>query len=215
MGKIRTKTMKEEVLAVIARLDRRGYTQFEIAQELRRMGLVDLSQPMVSKHLKQIREDYAEAKVAERHALVIEKLDQLREVRAEAWRAYDRSMLDARRRVTERAPRLKDDEEEPRQAKRKKPGVKSLDDDLRRIKVIITREGRLPANEYLTTILKTIEMEMKLLGLLEDKTTVNNTVLINWRSLEAEVEHRVEVESAAMRAIEVKARPSSNGDRDG
>jgi predicted transcriptional regulator len=193
-SKLTTKTVKEEVKAEIARLDRRGYSQTQIARRLRESGVASLSQPMVTYYLRQIRDEYKDVVRAERQAMITEKLEQLREVRAEAWDAWERSKGNTRKRVVEKAP-VKDNEgEDPPSRMKTSRGSKAakrpelqVEEVMRRIRVVVTTEGRLPASEYLQIVKQTVELEMKLLGLLEDKTVNNtqNVLMINWDALVA------------------------------
>jgi predicted transcriptional regulator len=90
----RTKTKRERDMELMARMDRRGYSQYQIARHL------GISQPQVCYDLKEIRKRYTEAISEEYRAKVEEKRQQLREVRVEAWRAWEKSKADARK-VTE------------------------------------------------------------------------------------------------------------------
>jgi predicted transcriptional regulator len=141
----RSKTEREEALAETARLDRRGYSQRQIARVLG----VDHSQ--VCYDLKVIRRRYQDTQLGERAALVAEKVEQYRELRAEAWAAWERSKEDATKRVEENT---------------EKPGFGEDGDPLPgRRKVTETAERRLPGAEYARVILETCEAERKLLGL--------------------------------------------------
>jgi len=148
--KLKSRTAQEEVKSLIAKMDRRGWTQYEIKEGLKDKG-IDLSQGMISNYLKKIREEYREVMFLNRKEKVEEKLAQYREIRKEAWEAYDKSRENAEKEQEEFG----------------------LDGDMEgsevRIKRILTTEGRLPDNAYLTTIMKTLESERALLGLDESK----------------------------------------------
>jgi len=148
--KLKSRTAQEEVKSLIAKMDRRGWTQYEIKEGLKDRG-IDLSQGMISNYLKKIREEYREVMFLNRKEKVEEKLAQYREIRKEAWEAYDKSRENAEKEQEEFG----------------------LDGDMEgsevRIKRILTTEGRLPDNAYLTTIMKTLESERALLGLDESK----------------------------------------------
>lgn len=170
--KLKTKTEKEAVLAEVAKLDRRGHTQHEIRKLLASTLGVKVGQPMVSIYLKEIRTNYVRIQTEQRAELVAEKVEQYREVRREAWAAWERSKRNSVRRVKESSP-------PPPQRDEKLPGVRGFKrkdaaepaESLRLLKQIVTQEGRLPANEYLATVMRTLEAECKLLGL--EPETVN------------------------------------------
>lgn len=147
-----TQTQRGQVRALIAKMDRRGFGQFDIKDALLREGF-DLSQPMISVYLKKIREDYKRQEVEDRAAKVRAKLEEYRDIRREAWLAYDLSQKDTFKEQSEYA--ISEDE--------------GLEGSEQRIKRIVTIEGRLPENAYLTTIMNTLKAERELLGLDETK----------------------------------------------
>ena len=81
----RTKTGREEALARVADLDRMGYGQVAMAR------MLGVSQPQVCYDLKAVRSRYRETQLAKVEEAVNEKLAQLRDVRCEAWEAWERS----------------------------------------------------------------------------------------------------------------------------
>ncbi len=182
--KIMTDTQKEIVLSVVAKLDRRGYTQMEIVEGLKKETGIGVSQSSICLYLKEIRKAYAEAKIEQREALVNEKVQQLREVRREAWEAWERSKSSTRKVTREKGIRLaKEKDKEPVQFKlprgKKAADRGDVEESLRLLKVITVNEGRLPANAFLEVILKTIEAEAKLRGLFQEIHINNTTNLVN------------------------------------
>ncbi len=151
-GPKRTAAQREEASLEVARLDAQGYPSRAIAEKLG----VHFNQVLYD--LKIIKRRYAEATLEERHAKVMVKVAQLRETRREAWEAWERSKENAVKTVKEKIVPAKDTDEND-----------SSDGDGKcsggRMKVVITTEGRLPANEYQTTILRALEQETDLLGL--------------------------------------------------
>jgi DNA-binding transcriptional ArsR family regulator len=106
-----TKTQREIHLAEVARLDRGGYTTTEIAAN------TGVTQQQVSYDLKVIRARYAKVVEQERKAKVWEKLALLRELRKEAWEAWERSKANSEKEVTDSVRRIveaKDAEGRPR-----------------------------------------------------------------------------------------------------
>ena len=80
-----TATEREGVLAEVARLDRAGHTQADIA---RRVGV---SQPQVCGYLRTTRDRYRAATLEDRAARVEREAAFLMDVRAEAMAAYEAS----------------------------------------------------------------------------------------------------------------------------
>jgi hypothetical protein len=143
-GRHRTKTQREADAAEVERLDRRGYSQREIASR------VGVAPSQVCYDLKLLRKRYQDTQLAERSAAVAEKLEQYREVRREAWEAWDRSKDNKEKEIKEKISNL---------AQQAEPGTGE------KLKAVITTEGRLPGNEYLRTIVQTFQDERELLGL--------------------------------------------------
>lgn len=179
-NKVLTPTDREKVLATIARLDRRGMRQVDIANTLHSTCGIELSQQMVSVYLKNIREEYKKSRNADVDADTQEKIEQLRDIRCSAWDAWERSQLD-KEKLQEEYVRVFPKEDKDEKLKGGK-GKKSVEAQIQLLKRIATREGRLPANEYLNTVLKCLQLECELMGLIDRKpvnnTTVNGNVTI-------------------------------------
>jgi len=150
-------TQREEVKALVAKLDRRGYSLWQVRDELERSNGINITNVQVSVYLKQLRAEYKAARLKERQDEVNTKIEQYREIRREAWLAYDRSMEDSHKLVEEYGT----DSEAV--------GVEDYITSEVLLKKIVTKEGRLPDNSYLTTIMRTLEAERELLGLDECK----------------------------------------------
>lgn len=180
-------TAREERRAQVALLDRRGYTTDEIG---RRIGV---TRQTVINDLKVLKERYMESALDDVRAMIAYKLQQYRDIRREAWEAWERSKEDQTRTTSEYMIAKPDEDEkneEPRGRGRpkKKPGeaLGGFLDSMRKIREIVVKEGRIPANEFLTTILKTLEAERQLLGLdPKEKGAGVNIVNIDWKSLAA------------------------------
>lgn len=172
-GPRRTALQKEEDYAAIARLDRMGYSQREIAAR------VGLTQGQVCQDIKQIKKRYQTAALGERSAQLVEKLLQYRDVRAEAFEAWEDS----------KKPGIKVVEEQvlTRTKERDPDGDPALQPDdepeMLLTKIVTTREESLPRNEYLGTILKTIEGERELLGLDAPKKVDLKSQVFSWDML--------------------------------
>ena len=87
-------TDREAVKAEVAKLDRRGYNQYQIAAALGRV-----SQATVCNMLKEIRADYQAAYVDDRKAVATEATTALREVNAECWMQIDRLKREGKKRT--------------------------------------------------------------------------------------------------------------------
>lgn len=172
----------------IAALDLREKTQEEIAR------ITGLTQPAVNTRLKKIKKRYIASATEHFQQMVGRKMAQYRDVRREAWEAYDLSKKDGQRIVEEYAPVDSDDEED----------TSTLQGSERRIKRIVTTEGRLPDNSYLVTILKTLEAERAMLGLDEAlKIDMTNNV-VNWDTLAQEAANRSDPIEAKFKVLEDK-----------
>lgn len=163
ISKLTSPTFKSQVLAEIARYDRRGYTQHRIVEAIR--PLVKLSQPTVCVLLKEVRLEYRNRAVEDRAEKVNEILQSIRDVRSEAWDAYEKSRLNGvtRRRENVRPFEPKKGAKNSKNSTGKKG--ESVEQTLVLLKEVVTTEGRLPANVYLQTVLETLKAERELLGL--------------------------------------------------
>jgi hypothetical protein len=117
----------------IMQLIRRGWTQTEIATKF------GIAQETVSKDYRMILKEWREQRVELAADEIETKLAEYREIRSEAWAAWERSKLDA-----EKETHVTGD---------------SFSTTTR------TKEGRTPANEYLRTVLNCLQAERELLGL--------------------------------------------------
>lgn len=178
--KIKGAAFKDTVLAEVGRLDRCGFSQSRIAAKMKETIGYAVTQPMVHRYLKEIKEKYKNRVMEDRSAKVSEMLEQLRDVRAAAWEAYERSKEDAERVVKEAMPPKDGDKKKP---KRGRDG-ETAEQSLVLLKQIITTEGRLPGNAYLNTVLATLQAERDLLGLDAPKEVdVRQITTLNWDAL--------------------------------
>jgi hypothetical protein len=158
-GPKRTPTQREADLEKAAKMDRRGFTQQQIADEL------GVHRTQIEYDLKALRKRYAATQLSETGEAVSEKVEQLREVRAEAWLAWERSKQDKEKRVNEKVT----EPAEPSQSGAAgDASPKTVREEIQRVKDVITTEGRLPANEYLRTIIDSLAEECKLRGLVKE-----------------------------------------------
>jgi predicted transcriptional regulator len=154
--KHKSKIAREEHLEEVARLDRRGYSTYDIARKL------GVTQGQVSYDIKKIRDRYAKMATEHYAAKVAQKRVEYREVRKEAWEAWERSKEDARRRVEETGT----------------GGSGSTWE-----KTAETTEGRLPDNSYLKTIVDTLKAECDLEGLNKPLRIKGEVSVIDWNRL--------------------------------
>lgn len=152
-GMARTPVQREEALLTVANLSRRGYSQSEIASK---MGV---TQQQVSYDLQIIKKRYAAMQEEDFLAYRYEKILQLKDIRREAWEAWEKSKEDYRKLVQEDYTDSK--------------GGTST-------KITDITEGRIPANEFLKTILETLKEENELMGAYPTKKLDIKAEVINW-----------------------------------
>lgn len=173
--KFPTKMAREGAMAKVAELDRRGFTQSEIADELQ------LSTVTVGKMQRELRIKYAEVVAGSTTEMLTEKLEQYREIRKEAWRAWEKSKKDNKKIVEEfQKPFIQDKKGYNSTGLSR---IKSLENQMEKLKEVITREGRLPGADYLNLVMKTLEAERELLGLDEPKQIDLRAHVFNWDAL--------------------------------
>ncbi len=181
-----TATQREEKLLEVAKLDRRGWDQWSIAQ------FIGVSQPMVSGYLKQIRLRYKEEQLTERSDHVALMIAQYRETIDEAWRAWEKSKEPAMKEVTE---------------------VTFLDEGQRE-KITNYVEGRLPGSEYIRVIHSALQAIRELEGLDVPKAqpqTQVNVLTLDWDSLKErpQVVDKLEARIAEAEAETVETEPKN------
>jgi predicted transcriptional regulator len=207
-----SETEREHVIAEVAKLDRRGYSPWTIAEH------VGVSAVMVRNYLQTIRQRYKEEARDELTSMREEKRRALEDLRAEAWLAYERSKEDKERVVKEKGKTLK-----PVRVPGQTPGEKrTLKASFELLKEVTTREGRLPESDYLRIVLETHKAEIALYGLNEPEQ-LKITAGLDWDMLlrgladpvpdplEAEVQ-RLSEEVARARAEGRQIVPEETGD---
>ena len=159
---------REMVRVLVARMHRRGHTVAEIADQVGRSlrrHAPGYGESGVRKVLRELRENLTAVRPERTYAAMVEeKVEELREVRKEAWAAGEASKGDVVRVVNEDVkPRA---DPTPRGRRGNDPdGAAAVRAELVRVRRTTTTEGRLPDSAYLAVVLKTLDAEMKLLGL--------------------------------------------------
>lgn len=152
-------TEREEVLLEVARLDRRGYSQYRIAKA------IGVSQPQVCMYLEKIKKRYEKEILAERAAKVNEVYHTYRDIMAEAWDALEKSKEDRKMRKRE----------------------DSAFGEIAGWKEVETVENRLADAGYLNVIGNCVKGVRELFGLDEPKKTESDNrhtvATIDWDSL--------------------------------
>lgn len=220
-----TKTQREEVKVRVAMLDRRGCNITQISVLLKDEFDISVGPAMVAIYLRQIREAYLASIESERSILVQEKLAQYREIRYEAWMAYERSKLDTKKTVSEFIP-VRPKPVDPKAKQSTKPTTlvpsRSPEDAMMLLKAVVTQEGRLPANDYLRTIMTTLENERELLGIDAPKEISHSgsMQIINWNAVlfQKEMPTADDIgyvhDPVLNRILQVENLPEKVGDRD-
>jgi predicted transcriptional regulator len=162
-----TPTEREKVIERVAELDRQGWTGYAIAEE------IGVSRPMVSIYLKKVRQRYLDDQLEHRAGLVAEKRAQYKEVRRHAWACFWKSQEDKEKTVEEEALR--------KAAEDAAGGEYHASMTL--VKRVVSREGRLPASEYLNVVTNTLKAERELLGLDEAGRLDVRVGALDWDAL--------------------------------
>lgn len=178
--KLKTKGEKLLVWSTIAKMERRGHTQTQIAQ------VVGLSHVMVGNILRELKARYREEIQTDTVESTRRKIAQLDEVIREAWEGYERSKEDEERTLEE--SKLRHLFSEP--VKDKKTGrvltkPQIIGAEIGLVKSIKETKGRLPCGSYLQIIMDALWKQAELEGLLDKDVDINVTkVVINWGDLE-------------------------------
>src|ERR1019366_1925590 len=179
MAATKTKTAKsaEDLREEIDKLDRRGYNQHAIAKA------VGIGQSTVAYHLKRIMEDIKKRRLVDFNEGISRRVDDLNEIRREAWDAYERSKSDVESNEKEQAIKKVYEESVDENGKAKRTEVGQ---EMQLVKVIDKISGRLPGCEYLQVIRAATMDIAKLQGLFDDRPINNNQInVLSWDSLHA------------------------------
>lgn len=153
---------REEVYQRVTRMYLEGVRNQDIAKD------IGVSIPQVTYYIKRLKKEFAARRPDPIAVMIEERRDQIKSIRVEAWRAYRLSIADKQRETTEAWETDDKDDEDAKKS-------------IAKLKRIITKEGRLPANEYLQTMIQTLKMESELDGL-EAPKKVDATITI-WDAL--------------------------------
>lgn len=164
---------RELVKVLVARMYRRGHTISEIASAATSKFRKNFTYQSVRLIVLALRDGMVAVRPERTYAAMVEeKVEELREVRKEAWTAWEDSKGDSIRVVEEEVKPSDRDRSRPRtandngKANDKTPVLPpTVKDELVRVRRVVMTEGRIPENGFLTTVVKTLESEMKLLGL--------------------------------------------------
>ncbi len=149
-GAKRTPAQRERDLAIITQLHFQRFSQAEIAKQVKKItrAKYSITQQTVSNDIKEIEKRLSEATIEEANTARMEKLVELKVLKAENWRAWRRSQEDAET-LTEESVKPKKD------ARRKPVPVKSTKQ----------AKGQSGNPAFLRLILDCIREEKELLGL--------------------------------------------------
>lgn len=174
-------TGREVVLEFVATLDMRGESQYEIARRIEVQFDKRLSQQMVSKMLKKIRERYVIMTNVLREEEIAKTVEQYRDIYREAYNAWIKSQSGLERVTTEEqlriTPTLNGDDEckgssgQGRKGKRQ-PAIK-LEKRLEIVKRQTVTEGRAGGAEYLNIMLACRSAVRDMRGLDAPKRQIN------------------------------------------
>ena len=156
----RTREQREIDLAEMPGLLRRGWTKARCAQKF------GVSAAQVTQDWKEVQRRLDDVRNKDANALRFKSMEEIGEVKLEAWQAWEKSKEDAKSRSVTTEDFIGQD------------GA-----PYQKVKVVEAVEGRIPANQYLQTILSCIEQERKIEGIDKAKDgtdTGANMTLINW-----------------------------------
>jgi hypothetical protein len=168
------------------RLMRRGWTRTAIAE---RHGVHPST---ISWDFKAILRELNESRDRDIDELVAVKLEELGELKREAWSAWERSKLDHKKVMTESGPCGSDDEEEEEAGSsssgngRKGRGRKRRKKASGRLapsKLIETLQGQSGDPRYLRTVLDCLHAECELQSLYPAKAITGRIAVLNWDEL--------------------------------
>ena len=149
----------------------RGYSQTQVAK------MMGLSDTRISSIMQEVKEKFNGEQLDLSRPLesIKKRLAQLEDVRAEAWRAWKRSMADAQSTVTEKQLMTTYENKMEKGKLVRTPKERKLET----VKEVTRIYGRLPANEYLNTIIACLREEARLEGLVTDTIVTLTQINMN------------------------------------
>lgn len=196
-----TPTEHEAVLEKVAELDRHGYSQWEIAIEIK------VSQPMVCQYLAKIRERCKARTQDIVMGRIQDRLDELADIRREAWKAWTKSWENEQETIIEKGRIVRpggtdqsttggvggkngkgrNDRKNNGQTRQEQQNQSlTMIASFEKLREIVTEKGRLPENEYLLTVLRCIKEEFTLLGAYPEKVMkgeLKHDFGLDWESM--------------------------------
>lgn len=161
----------ERTMELVGHYWNRGYTHFQIIDKVFEERRIKLSQPTIAGYVKTLKKRWMEASMEDRALHVQQRLAQLTDLKREAWDAYELSKKGERTVTKEYAAPLKlRDAAEKLGAGR--DGDRPEEGGEKKLKLLrkqIKETGKLPANQFLQTVLACLQMECELLGLYAPK----------------------------------------------
>lgn len=219
--KTKSATDMERMLARVAELERKGWAQTKIAKEL------GVSQPMVCKYLRKIRQRYVKHAVHNREALVETSVAQIKDVMSEAWEALEKSKSEETtiietQELQDALSLLQDvaddnpDSPKKRGRKSKKPSQDKIQQAAMTItKIVTTKKGRLPSVEHLRIILDCVWKIAQLKGLIDRYEEKNKNKLGQmedfWSSLPGMAPETIDTNSVQNRLEYLLDNPQAKG----
>jgi transposase len=140
-GPKRSKTQREVDRAKVAELDLCGYSQRAIAAKL------GVSHQQVGYDLAKIRAGYRQQQTEARDAKVNRSIAALRHMLTELWEAWHAAKLPKERSVKENISKVAD------KAKKGKAAEQPAAGEIKRLKAVLTTEGRIPEPAFMKAIL--------------------------------------------------------------
>lgn len=193
--------------AEVYKLKLRGYQPHRIAEKL---GVIP---QIVSQDIEWNRVRIKNTSEVAKSDSLRDKIEQIHDVREQAWEAFEASFRSKKTKRTESVPIPQKKGKDGRKAPR------MMHDTLVRIKEVVTLEGRLPSSEFLRIVLETLTAECKLLGLFpteDDGKGKDGIVQVDWKEFyrpritRVDVADPVEAEIAKVESLVPKP-PSENG----
>ncbi len=216
----RSVQQKELDAVTMISLFRRGWTAREIGTKL------GVSREQINQDFKRVMRASIEERGRDVELIRTVKLEELAEVKREAWKAWDRSQMDAQRLTEEEALRKVETDGgeggEPKNGKRKSGRVQPsgpqttegrLKFELLKVRQVKVTEGQTGDPRYLDIIERCIRKESELLGADLPRKVDLSVELSVWDVLAGEVprDQVIDVQAKVMEAIEHQAEGEDEG----
>jgi predicted transcriptional regulator len=175
--KFTTPSSREQMMAIVAKMDRRGYSYGQIAEVL------GVTPEAVGEHVRRLKREYRAIAIEDLEESIGEKIEQYKEMRREAWEAWERSKERFEEVTETESLPIRIEDTRGKKDKGDKSGRKDRNSPELRTVSKVTKSVYKSGAEYLRIVLTCLEAERKLRGTDAPEKMDLRSEVLNWGEL--------------------------------